>query len=269
MRIRREFLAFSIGVCLILGAVNIAISSEWTLKLGDEQKQSEFSLNEIKSLPTAEAVRRNVTYKGVPLRVLLAHGGIDIGKIEYVEIVASDGYKVKYDGKLAKSFNVILAYEKDGSLLSEEKEGKVRVIVPGGRSAMQMKFVERIFVRTGSWRLTLISDEQEREYSLSELQKMPGKKLNSDSRVYKGVSLRMFLKRAGIDIEKIKTVKVVAIDNYAVNYEQVMVLQGKVILAYEMDGAPLPEKMGILRCVFSGEDKKMQVKKVERIIVDL
>jgi len=264
----KKLLIFLAGVLfLALSVASNASSSKWTLKLTSEQVQTELSLEEITNLPFEETIRRGSIYKGVLLRVLLAHKGIDIGEIEYVEITASDGYRVKYNRKLAKSFNVILAYEKNGSLLSEEKEGKIRAIVTGGRSAMQIKFVERILVKTGSWRLTLISDEQEKEYNLSELQEMPSERVSSDSRVYRGVSLMTFLKRAGIDIEAIKAVEVIAADNYAVNYKQEMILQGKIILAYEMDGAPLPEKMGRLRCVFPGKDKKMQVKKVERIIV--
>jgi DMSO/TMAO reductase YedYZ molybdopterin-dependent catalytic subunit len=132
---------------------------------------------------------------------------------------------------------------------------------------MQIKSVERIFVKTGKWRLTLISHEQEREYTLSELRKMPGQELNFNSRTYRGVSLRTFLEKVGIDIEKVKIVKVTVADNYGVDYDRAAILEDRVILAYEMDGMPLPEKMGIVRCIFLNGDKKMQVKMVERIIV--
>jgi len=264
---KRGLLAFAIGVFFVLSMASSGISSEWALKLGTDEAQVDFSLSQLKDLPASEAQRHGFTYKGVLLRDFLTHAGIDIGKIEYVEIVASDGYKVKYDRKLARSFKVILAYEK-GGLSLPEKEGKIRAIVPGGRSATQVKSVEKIFVKTGKWRLTFISNKQEKEYTLSELQKIPSEELSFSSKTYRGVSLITFLEKAGINIEKVKTVEVISADNYRINYEQTAILNDRVILAYEMDGMPLPEKMGTVRCVFSGEDKKMQVKMVERIIVE-
>jgi len=143
---KKRFLMFVAGVFFVIGAATVvsAVSSEeWTLKV---ESQAEFNIDEFKALPTAETERQGFTYKGVLLRDFLTYAGIDVDKIEYVELVASDGYSVRYEGELVRSSNVILAYEKNGSSLSE-KEGKVRAIVVGGRSAMQIKAVEMISVK--------------------------------------------------------------------------------------------------------------------------
>jgi len=144
VKIRKKLLVFAIGVFFLLVlSSSMPCSGEWSLKL---TAQAEIKLDELKDLPAVEAQRHDSTYKGVLLRDFLTYVGIDVEKVEYVELVASDGYRVRYEAELVKSSKVVLAYEKDGSPLPK-REGKVRAIVVGGRSAMQIKFVERIEVK--------------------------------------------------------------------------------------------------------------------------
>ncbi len=277
-KMKKKSLIFVISLFFLLVISRSVISSEWTLKLVFGESQTEFTLDELKDLPVREAERRGAIYKGVLLRDLLVKAGLDIGKIEYIEAFSSDGYKVQYERKLAKNYEVedkirltessdiILTYEKDGAPLPE-KEGKIRVIIPGGRSSMQIKFLEKIFIKLGEWKLTLVTGDKEREYSLAELKKMPEREIEFNSKVYRGVSLKTFLEKKGVNFSKIKSVEVVASDNYKVNYELETVLEDKIILAYKVDGILFPEKMGKVRCILPGKGKKMQVKRLERIII--
>lgn len=146
---KKKSLIFILSLLSLFIISRRVISSEWTLKLVFGETQAEFSLSELEEFPVREAERRGAIYKGVLLRDLFIEVGIDIGRIESLEVFASDGYQVKYERRIAKGFNVILAYMKNGVPLSEEGEGKIRIIIPGGRSSLQIKFLEKIFVKLG------------------------------------------------------------------------------------------------------------------------
>ncbi|MCD6232509.1 molybdopterin-dependent oxidoreductase [Candidatus Aerophobetes bacterium] len=264
---KKKSLIFILSLLSLFIISRRVISSEWTLKLVFGETQAEFSLSELEEFPVREAEHRGAIYKGVLLRDLFIEAGIDIGRIESLEVFASDGYQVKYERRIAKGFNVILAYKKNGVPLSEEGEGKIRIIIPGGRSSLQIKFLEKIFVKLGKWRLTLVTKEKEKEYSLAILKKLPVREIEFNSKIYEGPSLKAFLEGEGINFNEIKSIEVIAADNYKVNYELEAVLEDKVILAYKVNGVPLSEKRGDIRCIFLEGGKETQVKRVERIII--
>lgn len=242
------------------GVVKAAGEAEWALKVTIAGAEYGFTLEEIKALPAREVEFHGHIYRGVPLRTLLAQTGVDIGKLESVEAIAADGYRLEYERRLIKRFDFILAYEMDGQPLPKDM-GSLRIIFPGGRSAQMMKKVEKLIVKLGEWRLTLVAEE-EKEFTLPELARLPRREVQADSKVYKGTSLEALLLEAGVDLEAVQTASVVASSGYSVDYGREVLPEP--LLAYEVDGEPLPAELGTVACLFQGE---VQVQAVERVIV--
>ncbi len=242
------------------GIAEVASEAEWALTVTIAGTEFKFALEEIKALPAGEVEFHGHIYRGVPLRTLLTQAGVDIGKLESVEAIAADGYRLEYERRLVKRFDFILAYELDGEPLPQDM-GHLRIIFPGGRSAQMMKMAERLIVKLGEWRLTLVAEE-EKEFTLPELMQLPGREVRADSKAYKGVPLDIFLMGAGVDLASVQTASVVASSGYSVDYGQEVLPEP--LLAYEVDGGPLPAELGTVACLFQGE---VQVQAVERVIV--
>jgi hypothetical protein len=261
---RRAGLALMLVLALLLPAqgriAGASLGAEWALTVTIDGAEARFTLEEIKALPAREVEFHGRIYRGAPLRALLAQAGAEIGRLEAVEAIAADGYRLEYERRLAKSFDFILAYEADGAPLPQG-EGPVRIVFPGGRSAQMMKMVERLIVRLGEWRLTLVA-EGEREFTLSELMRLPAREVQADSGVYKGAPLEAFLLEAGIDLGAVQTASVMASAGYSVDYSRELLPEP--LLAYELDGGPLPAELGTVACLFRGE---VQVQAVERVIL--
>lgn len=236
----------------------------WTLNVTIDGTSAEFTLDEIKELSTNEVEFHNHLYRGPAVRTLLARADVDIGKLKSVRAIASDGYRIEYDRRLAKHFDFILAHEMDGEPLPPDM-GNLRIVFPGGRSRMVVKMVERLVVKLGEWRFTLATNGEE-EFTLSEIEELPSREVAADSNVYKGVSLPVFLTEAGIDLGTVQTASVMASNGYQVGYDQAMLAdtESAPLLAYEVNGEPLPEEVGTVVCLHKGE---LQVEFVERVIV--
>ncbi|MGQ9478114.1 MAG: molybdopterin-dependent oxidoreductase [Candidatus Bipolaricaulia bacterium] len=244
------------------GVVKAAGEAEWALTVTIAETEFKFTIEEIKALPAGEVEFHGHIYRGVPLRTLLAQTGADIGKLESVEAIAADGYRLGYERRLLKRFDFILAYEMDGEPLPREM-GPLRIIFPGGRSAQMMKMVEKLIVKLGEWRLTLVlGAEEEKEFTLPELARLPRREVQADSKVYKGVPLEALLLEAGVDLDSVQTASVMASSGYSGDYGREVLSEP--LLAYEVDGGPLPAELGTVACLFKGE---VQVVVVERVIV--
>ena len=76
-----------------------------------------------------------------------------------------------------------------------------------------------------------------------------------------GVSLTYLLQQAGLD-PSVASIDFLASDGYAVNIPMQLAMQSVVIIAYEMNGAPLPE---VLRLVVPGENGNMWIDKITSI----
>ncbi|MCR4403907.1 MAG: molybdopterin-dependent oxidoreductase [Candidatus Acetothermia bacterium] len=236
--------------------------AEWALTLTIDGAEAKFTLEEIEALPSREVEFHEHIYRGTPLRTLLTQAGVDIGRLEAVKAIAADGYRLEYERRLVKRFDFILAYEADGKPLPQG-EGPLRIVFPGGRSAQMMKMVERLIVKLGEWRLTLVAKE-EREFTLPELERLPAREVQADSKIYKGIPLEALLLAAGVDLGAVQTASVMASSGYFVDYGREALSESEPLLAYELDGGPLPAELGALACLFRGE---VQVKAVERVIV--
>ncbi len=148
---KRQFILTSITIlslCLILTSFSSAIftvrasssDSIWQLSVnGLVNNPSTFTLTDLKAMPqttvSAElycvdfpfTVVTGGNWVGVKLSTLLNEaGGIKPGAIK-VAFHSNDGYSTDLTIEVAKSDNIILAYEKDNSSLSEV----LRLVVPG------------------------------------------------------------------------------------------------------------------------------------------
>jgi len=77
-----------------------------------------------------------------------------------------------------------------------------------------------------------VTKEKEKEYSLAILKKLPVREIEFNSKIYEGPSLKAFLEGEGINFNEIKSIEVIAADNYKVN------------------GIPLSEKREDIQCIF-------------------
>ena len=124
----------------------------WHLTIIGETGPKEFSLEDIKALPSKEVQFESKetgtlnTYKGVALSDLLDAAGVDTSTLQSADVEASDGFLATFDRELALAEDVVLVYEMDGGPLPSEM-GRVRMLAPGQATKFQVKFVSRITVR--------------------------------------------------------------------------------------------------------------------------
>jgi len=235
---------------------------------------AQFTLEELKALPAAELEYREHIYRGAPIRAVLALAGADIGKLEWVEPWGADGYHRRYDRLTSKRFTTILAYERDGEPLPEG-EGPLRAVYPGGSPKMMVKQVVKLVAKLGTWRLTLVTvtdgQEREREFTLEELKGLPTREITAqggtcpcERHTYRGVALLALLEHSEIDLQQAQSVAAVASDGTALELEPEELTEGEPLLAWERNGAALPEELGTVALVDEGG---VRLRQLERIIV--
>ncbi len=123
------------------------------------------------------------------------------------------------------------------------------------------------------WQLVIKDGEREVKFTLPALKELPSTEIEYTSKKtekvnsYRGVILKILLEEAEADIEKLKGVEVEAGDLYMAKYNREQALKDSTVLAYEMDGCPLTEKMGTVRLLSPGEESGLQVKDVIRLII--
>jgi hypothetical protein len=253
------------GLILLLLGLSLSLglglaTQEWTLTVTID---ASLRLEEIKALPAVGVEFEGHLYRGPAIRTILTELGADIGRLEWVEPWGSDGYHMRYDRLTSKRFTTILAYEKDGQPLGAE-EGPLRAIYPGGPKKMMVRMVNRLQAGLGLWRLTLVLPEQEREFTLEELQRLPSLELQVGEHLFKGLPLVALLRESEIDLARLGVVSAVASDGLAVDYEPQELGEEAPLLAWERDGQPLPGELGTVALLHQGE---VQVKRLERLVV--
>lgn len=151
----KVFTAFMVMALLLTGCaapVQEETSKAWHLTIVGEAGSKEFSLEDIKALPSKEAQFESKetgtlnTYKGVALGDLLDAAGVDTSTLQSADVEASDGFLATFDRELALAEDVVLVYEMDGGPLPSEM-GRVRIVAPGQANKFQVKFISRITVR--------------------------------------------------------------------------------------------------------------------------
>ncbi len=88
-------------------------------------------------------LKTNGDWQGVTLSYLLQQVGVD-SSVASLDFLASDGYKVSIPMQLAEESDVIIAYERDGSMLSEG----LRLVLPGMNGNMWIAAITSIAMST-------------------------------------------------------------------------------------------------------------------------
>ena len=105
----------------------------------------------------------------------------------------------------------------------------------------------------------------DKSYSVDDLKALPQTKSTFNDVDYVGVVLSDLLADAGVEVDGLKAVKVIASDGYSMNYEPAIFTRADVILSYAQADGPLTEEDGLFRMVLPGEEGKLNVRQVAEI----
>jgi len=114
--------------------------------------------------------------------------------------------------------------------------------------------------------LLVTAGENQKSYSVTDLQSLPSAEATFKDVAYKGVTVKALMEAAGLNPEALKALKAVAADGYSVNYDPAQVLKDNVLIAYALaDGSPLTPDDGNFRMVLPDEEGKLNI----RMLVEL
>ncbi len=115
------------------------------LVVGDGTTDKGYTVDDLKSLPGAEAAFNDVSYRGVPLADLLQDAGFDPASVKAVKAVAADGFAVNYGPELFLLENTLVAYARvDGPLSAED--GTFRMVLPDQEGKFNVRMLTRLQV---------------------------------------------------------------------------------------------------------------------------
>jgi len=118
----------------------------------------------------------------------------------------------------------------------------------------------------GDGNLVVVTDgTSEKNFSVSDLEKMPVTESTFNEVTYIGVKLSTLLEEAGFSPGDLSAVKASASDGYSVNYDPPLFTREDVIVAYATVDGDLTEDDGTFRMVLPGEEGKLNV----RFLVEL
>lgn len=154
----RTFALMLIAVLLVACAVPAAPADEaapadaaasgeaiLTVTAGDASQQ--YTVDDLRALPTTEATFQDVTYVGVTLSDLLADAGIDPAEVNVLSAEATDGFSASYDAALVQRDDVIVAYETADGPLGED-DGTFRMVLPGEEGKLNVRQLAELSVRS-------------------------------------------------------------------------------------------------------------------------
>lgn len=198
----------------------------------------------------------------------------------------STGDEVPFDGTLW----VVVAYQEDGAFISSEQDGPLRLALLGSQKLVTdghwwVKWVERIEVKQAlaSWTLHLegaISEDVDR--GTFETGAAPGCHgtdwTDPDGHTWTGIPLWLLVGRVDDEnaheddafndelAEAGYQVDVIAGDGYTVSFESAALARNDdILVAYQLDGEPLPEEYWPLRLVGPDMGKSQWVSNIETI----
>ena len=141
----------TITFILILGFVLAACISgsegttENILTIGEGDNQKQYTIEDLKALPQAEAVFIDTGYVGVSLAALLTDAGYAAQSLTAVKAIASDGYSVNYEPALFLREDVLVAYAQADGPLAED-DGAFRMVLPGEEGKLNLRMLVEIEV---------------------------------------------------------------------------------------------------------------------------
>jgi hypothetical protein len=141
------------GLLLITPIGRVSASTEWNLQVINLAGTTvNYAYDQLMAMPESNVSAAEYCYGslvtsgnwgGVSLSYLLQQAGMD-PVVASVDFLAQDGYSVNIPLQVAMQPNVIIAYEKDGSPLSEG----LRLVVPGENGNMWIAMITSITMST-------------------------------------------------------------------------------------------------------------------------
>ena len=127
---RHAFLFLTTLIGLLIGCDQSSPSSSVnTLIVTDGTSQTSYDIEALKALGAEQVTFLDVTYTGVPLRLLLEEAGFDPTSLSAVKAVAVDGFSANYDPDLITRPDTLVAYGRvDGPLADDD--GTFRMVLP-------------------------------------------------------------------------------------------------------------------------------------------
>jgi DMSO/TMAO reductase YedYZ molybdopterin-dependent catalytic subunit len=149
-RLLQTFLLLLIfGLSLITQIGRVSASTEWNLQIINlAGTTSNYSYDQLLAMPVTNVSASLLCYgnivtyglwSGVSLSYLLQQAGVD-SAVASIDFLAQDGYTSSIPLQVATQPNVIIAYEKNGSPLSEE----LRLVLPDENGAMWVALITSI-----------------------------------------------------------------------------------------------------------------------------
>lgn len=116
-------------VGLLAGCSQDSPEQSNVLMVTDGTNEQSYSVDDLKALGAEEAAFQEVTYTGVPLRLLLEDAGFDPASVSAVKATAADGFSANYDPELVNRPDTLVAYARADGPLAEE-DGTFRMVLP-------------------------------------------------------------------------------------------------------------------------------------------
>jgi DMSO/TMAO reductase YedYZ molybdopterin-dependent catalytic subunit len=141
------------GLLLIIPVGKVSADSVLNLQITDlAGSTTSFTYDQLLAMPLSDVsaplycygiLRTNGDWQGVSLSYLLQQVGVD-SSVASLDFLASDGYKVNIPMQLAIQPDVIIAYERDGLMLSEG----LRLVLPEENGNMWIAAITSISMST-------------------------------------------------------------------------------------------------------------------------
>ncbi len=113
--------------------------------------------------------------------------------------------------------------------------------------------------------LTVTGGDIEQTYTLEQLQALAAHDVESDDGAFVGVLLSDLLSEAGFDLDRITTVRAVAMDGFSSTYDATLFRRDDAVLAYARAGGDLDGDEQPLRMVIPGQEGRMQPHQITRL----
>lgn len=113
------------------------------LKVSDGATEKMYSAADLQALTTSTAAFKDVTYKGVTLKALIADAGFNLEEVKAVKAVAADGFSSNYDSAIFTRDDVIVAFAtQDGALTADD--GAFRMVIPDAEGKQNVRMLAEI-----------------------------------------------------------------------------------------------------------------------------
>jgi DMSO/TMAO reductase YedYZ molybdopterin-dependent catalytic subunit len=114
---------------LLISCDQVSPAQGNNLIVTDGSSERSYDVEDLKALGAEQATFQEVTYTGVPLRLLLEDAGFDSAGLSAVKATATDGFSANYDPELIYKPDTLVAYARaDGPLADDE--GTFRMVLP-------------------------------------------------------------------------------------------------------------------------------------------